>query len=564
MGMEYTLLDFLTLAGSLGLFLFGMKLMSEALQKVAGKKLRNFLAAMTSNRFTGVLTGVLITAIIQSSSATTVMIVSFVNAGLLTLVESVGVIMGANIGTTVTAWLISILGFKVKMSLLAYPIIGIGFPFLFSKKTSNQSWGQVLVGFAILFIGLENLKDSVPNIGENPEILEFLKNFTGMGLASNLLFLLIGTVLTVIIQSSSATMALTLVMCNNGWIGIEPAAAMVLGENIGTTITANIAATVANSTAKRAARIHLLFNVIGVVWVLSIMSLFLDGIVGITQNMTGKSAYTCFAAVPIALSLFHTSFNILNVILQIGFVKYLVKLVEKMVPIKDEEEEFTLKHIKIGMLNTSELSLIQAKKEIQDYAQQTKKLFSRLQNMLYEKKDRVFNKQFDKVDNGENKSDDMEVAIAKYLTKVSESGLSKASSKRISSMLKIIDEIESMGDSCLNIARAMQRGRKKSQKISPEMKENIGIMFQLVDEAFEIMMENLEEHHYRVTKTRAKKIESKINDYRNKLRNQHVHDIENDKYNYGAGTLYKDIFSESEKLADHIYDVTVSIVESVE
>jgi len=562
--MNYTLLDFLTLIGALGLFLYGMKLMSEALQKVAGSKLRNFLAAMTSNRIMGVFTGLSITAIIQSSSATTVMIVSFVNAGLLTLTESAGVIMGANIGTTVTAWIISILGFKVKMSVLAYPIIGIGFPLIFSKKTGNQSWGQVLVGFALLFIGLESLKSSVPNIGNNPEILEFLKNFTGMGLWSNLIFLLIGTVLTVVIQSSSATMALTLVMCNNGWISFDSAAAMVLGENIGTTITANLAAMVANSAAKRAARFHFLFNVIGVFWVLAIFPYFLRGIDSIAQPISGQSAFTSPGAVPVALSLFHTFFNILNVILQIWFIKHLVKLVVKLVPEREEEQEFKLKYIKFGMLNTSELSLLQAKKEILLYGQQTKKMFGRLENMLNEKSDRKFQKQFDKVEIGEDKSDEMEVSIAKYLTKVAEGELSKESSKRISSMLRCVDEIESIGDSCLNIARAMLRARNKKEVFTPEMKENIKTMFTLVNNALDIMLENLEKHYYNVDGQRCKLIEKKINDYRNKLRKEHVRDIENEKYSYKIGTLYKDIFSESEKVGDYIYDVTMSIIDSLD
>jgi phosphate:Na+ symporter len=562
--MNYSLLDFLTLIGALGLFLYGMKLMSEALQKVAGSKLRNFLAAMTSNRFMGVITGISITAIIQSSSATTVMIVSFVNAGLLTLTESAGVIMGANIGTTVTAWIISILGFKVKMSILAYPIIGIGFPLIFSKKTRNQSWGQVLVGFALLFIGLESLKSSVPDIGSNPEILEFLKNFTGMGLGSNLIFLLIGTLLTVVIQSSSATMALTLVMCNNGWISFDSAAAMVLGENIGTTITANLAAMVANSTAKRAARFHFLFNVIGVLWVLSIFPFFLKGIDGIAQTISGKSAFTDAGSIPIALSLFHTVFNVLNVLIQIWFIKYLVKLVQKFVPEREDDQEFRLKYIKFGMLSTSELSLLQAKNEIILYAQQTKKLFSRLSTMLNEKSERKFNKQFEKVEIGENKSDEMEVSIAKYLTKVAEGELSKESSKRISSMLRVIDEIESIGDSCLNIARAMNRARNIDDNITPEMQKNINEMFSYLDEAFEIMIENLDKHHFEIDKIATEAIEKKINRFRNKLRKQHVHDIENETYSYKIGTLYKDIFSESEKMGDYIYDVSMSIIDYVE
>ncbi|MCY1722210.1 Na/Pi cotransporter family protein [Prolixibacteraceae bacterium Z1-6] len=562
--MNYTFLDFLTLIGALGLFLYGMKLMSEALQKVAGSKLRNFLAAMTSNRFMGVVTGISITAIIQSSSATTVMIVSFVNAGLLTLTESAGVIMGANIGTTVTAWIISLLGFKVKMSVLAFPIIGIGFPLIFSKKTGNQSWGEVLVGFALLFIGLESLKSSVPNIGENPEILEFMKNFTGMGFRSNLIFLLIGTVLTVVIQSSSATMALTLVMCNNGWISFDSAAAMVLGENIGTTITANIAAMVANSNAKRAARLHFFFNVLGVIWVLSIFPFFLKGIDTISQSISGKSAFVNASAVPVALSLFHTFFNILNVLLQIWFVKYLVSGVKRLVPEQEDEQEFKLQYIKFGMLNTGELSLLQAKKEILLYGQQTKKLFGRLENMLTEKNDRKFQKQFDKVELGEDKSDEMEESIAKYLTKVAEGELSKESSKRISSMLRVVDEIESIGDSCFNIARAMLRARNKNEEFTPEMKGNIKAMFSLVDNALNVMLENLDKHYQNVESKRTKMIEKKINDYRDKLRKEHVRDIENEKYSYKIGTLYKDIFSESEKMGDYIYDVTMSIVDSIE
>lgn len=562
--MNYSLLDFLTLIGALGLFLFGMKMMSEALQKVAGSKLRGFLAAMTSNRFMGVITGLSITAIIQSSSATTVMIVSFVNAGLLTLTESAGVIMGANIGTTVTAWIISILGFKVKMSILAYPIIGIGFPLIFSKKTGNQSWGQVLVGFALLFIGLETLKSSVPNIGDNPEILEFIKNFTGFGLGSNLIFLLIGTILTVVIQSSSATMALTLVMCNNGWISFDSAAAMVLGENIGTTITANLAAVVANSAAKRAARLHFLFNVIGVIWVLSIFPFFLKGIDSISQSISGESAFTDPGSVPIALSLFHTFFNVLNVLLQIWFIKYLVFVVQRLVSEREDEQEFRLKYIKFGMLSTSELSLLQAKKEILLYAQQTRKLFGRLGNMLTEKNDRKFAKQFDKVEAGEDKSDEMEVSIAKYLTKVAEGELSRESSKRISAMLRSIDEIESIGDSCLNIARAMMRARDKKEKWTPEMKENILAMFTLLETAFTTMMENLNKHHYEVDKKATQTIEKKINRFRDKLRKQHVLDIENENYSYKIGTLYKDIFSESEKMGDYIYDVSMSIVDYID
>ncbi len=562
--MNYTLLDFLTLIGALGLFLYGMKIMSEALQKVAGSKLRSILSAMTSNRVKGVFTGLLITAIIQSSSATTVMIVSFVNAGLLTLTESVGVIMGANIGTTVTAWIISILGFKVKMSVLAYPIIGIGFPLIFSKKTKNQSWGQVLIGFALLFIGLESLKHSVPDLRSNPEMLQFITNFTGMGIFSSLLFLLLGTILTVIIQSSSATMALTLVMCYNGWIDFESAAAMVLGENIGTTITANLAAMVANTTAKRAARIHFIFNVIGVIWVLSIFPWFLKMINQITISVSGESAFVNSDVIPIALSFFHSIFNILNVIIQIWFVKYLVKIVERLIPVKEDEDEFNPKYIKFGLLSTGELSLLQAKKEIIVYAEQTKKIFKRIRNMLEATKESKVIKQHDKIANAEAKSDEMEIAIAKYLTKVTEGQLSKESSKRVSFMLRIIDEIESVADSALHIAKAIKRSYEIKEHLTPEMKKNIFEIADLVNKAYSIMMDNLNEHHYKVSKTKAKNIENEINKFRDKLRKQHVKNIEKDVYSYKLGTIYKDIFSEMEKIGDYVYDVTLAIVDSAD
>jgi phosphate:Na+ symporter len=401
----------------------------------------------------------------------------------------------------------------------------------------------------------------VPNIGDNPEILEFIKHFTGLGFGSNILFLIIGTLLTVVIQSSSATMALTLVMCNNGWISFDSAAAMVLGENIGTTITANIAAVVANSAAKRAARIHFMFNVVGVIWVLSIFPLFLKGVDAITQSVTGNSAFTDTGTIPIALSFFHSIFNILNVLIQIWFVKYLINLAQRLVPEREDEMEFRLRYIKFGMLSTSELSLLQAKKEIIVYAQQTKKLFSRLSTMLNEGNDRKFIKQFEKVETGEDKSDQMEVSIAKYLTKVAEGELSRQSSRRISSMLRIVDEIESIGDSCLNIARAMYRAHNKKEKFSKEMKQKITDMFGLVEKAMDAMIINLNKHNYEVDITASEAIEKRINRLRDKIRKEHVKDVENEKYSYQIGTLYKDIFSESEKMGDYIYDVTKSIID---
>jgi len=337
--MAYGFYDILQLIGALGVFLFGMKVMSDALLKLAGNKMRSILATMTSNRFLGIFTGFFITSIIQSSSATTLMVVSFSNAGLLTLTEAIGVIMGANIGTTITAWLIAILGFKVSMSTIALPLVGFGFAFTFAKKEQTKNWGNFIIGFALLFIGLQFLKEAMPDIKNNPEILEFLSNYTDLGYLSILLFLLIGTVLTVVIQSSSATMALTLIMCAQGWIPFELAAAMVLGENIGTTITANLAAFVANYQAKRTARAHLVFNLIGVLWMLILFYPFLRFVSWLTEQVGSDSPYVNAAAIPVAISLFHTTFNIINTFLLVWFVNPIARLVERFIPESVEPEK---------------------------------------------------------------------------------------------------------------------------------------------------------------------------------------------------------------------------------
>lgn len=337
--MEYGFADILKLLGSLGVFLFGMQVMSDALLRLAGDKMRSILATMTSNRALGIFTGFLITSVIQSSSATTLMVVSFSNAGLLTLTESISVIMGANIGTTITAWLITILGFKVSMSAIALPLVGLGFAFTFAKKENLKNWGNFIIGFALLFIGLQFLKEAMPDIKSNPEILAFLSRYTDLGYLSILLFLLIGTILTVVIQSSSATMALTLIMCAEGWIPFEMAAAMVLGENIGTTITANLAAIVANYKAKRTARAHLVFNIVGVLWMLILFYPFLKFVSWLTQLVGSGSPYIEAAAIPVAISLFHTSFNVINTFLLVWFINPIARFVSKIIPEKVDEEK---------------------------------------------------------------------------------------------------------------------------------------------------------------------------------------------------------------------------------
>lgn len=559
--MEYGIFDFLKLIGSLGVFLYGMKLMSEALQKVAGAKMRHILAAMTSNRVKGVITGLLITTIIQSSSATTVMVVSFVNAGLLSLIESIGVIMGANVGTTVTAWLISILGFKISMAEVSLPLIGLCLPLLFSNKRSRKSWGELIIGFALLFIGLEFLKDAMPNLNENPEILTFLKEYTDMGYVSYILFMLIGTALTILIQSSSATMALTLVMCANGWISFEIAASMVLGENIGTTVTANLAAMVANTTAKRAALAHLVFNVFGVVWVLSIFPIFLGWIEQFSVFLGIGNPVTNIGSVPMALSLFHTMFNVTNVLILIWFVKLIAKIVTKIIPMKEKNEDaFTLKHIKIGLLSTPDASLFQAKQEISLYGKNARDMFHKVTECL-EMPVKDFPKQFDHLVKMEDESDKVEIEIANYLTKVSESKLSTENSQRIRAMFKIVSEIESIADSSLNVTKAISRRNDQNVVFSEELTNKLKHMFSLIDETLLVMSNNLSMEYIEVNAKKAYELEKAINDYRTILKQEHLIAIEEKRYDYPTGILYNDIFSECEKIGDYAINVTQSIKE---
>lgn len=559
--MHYRLIDFLSLIGSLGLFLFGMKIMSEALQKSAGNKLRQILASMTSNRFKGVLTGFLITAAIQSSSATTVMIVSFVNAGLLSLIESIGVIMGANIGTTVTAWIISILGFNMKISILSLPLIGVGFPLLFFKNGKARYWGEFVIGFAFIFLGLEFLKTNVPDIQSNPHILSFLQDYTNMGLASTLLFILIGTILTVIIQSSSATMALTLVMCNNGWIPFEAAAAMVLGENIGTTITANVAAIMGNVSSKRAARAHFIFNFIGVIWIVSVMPVFLKGIAAIMESSGLDSPFGNTGSIPVALSLFHSSFNIINTAILIGLAKIIERIVVWMVPLREEEDEISrLKYISFGLLTTSEMSILQAKNEINLYARRILKMFGFVVRRFGTTSRKDFEKIEDKITKYEKISDNIEVEIAAYLTKIlANHDITAASSRQIRSMFRIIDEIESIADSCFNIMRTISKKSETKIIFTHDQRDGINKMFALVEEAFAVMQSNIEKDYRDVTLEKARKAEEKINNLRDELKRAHLKSIEKKKYSYLSGIFFNDIYCECEKMGDHIINISEAI-----
>ena len=559
--MDYGILDLLTLVGALVLFLFGMNLMSEALQKVAGNNLRKILAAMTSNRVLGVLTGVLVTAVIQSSSATTVMVVSFVNAGLLSLTESIGVIMGANIGTTVTAWIISLIGFKVKISVFALPMIGIGFPLIFSRKSNLKSWGEVIMGFALLFLGLDLLKGSVPDIKSNPEILTFLQSYTDLGFWSVLIFLGIGTLLTVVIQSSSATMALTLVMCHNGWISYEMAVAMILGENIGTTITANLAAMIANASAKRAAFAHLLFNVFGVTWVLILYRPIINMIAGVTEGLEGVSPFASAAAIPVALSLFHTTFNITNVLIQIWFVKFIEKAATTIIRKKgDEDEDFGLKFLHTGMLSTSELSILQARKEITEYAKKSGKMFGQVKKLFSETDEKTIKKLSDKLSKNEIIMDELEAEIANYLTKVSEGELSINGARRVRTLLKISDNIESLADGSFNLSKTLMRKNKKKIWFTPEQRTEILGMFELIDKSYELTISALEDtYNDKLDISKIIESEGSINALRDKLKKQNTRNLNDDKYTYQSSVIYIDMIVICETIGDHLINVAEAL-----
>ena len=557
----------LTLIGSLVLFLFGMKLMSEALQKVAGSKMRSILAKMTNRRIKGVFTGILVTSTIQSSSATTVMVVSFVNAGLISLIGAIGVIMGANIGTTVTAWLISIVGFKISLGFLSLPLIGISFPFFFSRNGKKKAWGEFIIGFSILFIGLEFLKESVPDISNSPEALNFLSGFTELGYLSIVIFIVIGTLLTVIIQSSSATLALTLVMCYNGLIPFELAAAMVLGENIGTTITANISAIVANISAKRAARAHFIFNIFGVVWMMIVFRYFLQGIDAFMEKKHGISILTTHLTLgefedvkglyPVALSLFHSSFNIINTLILIGFVPLIAKIAIKMVPYRGEDdEEFRLKFINNSIFSTGEIAIVQARKEIHTFGIRLQKMFSFVRMMMMEEKPKTFYKLMEKTHKYEQITDNLEMEIAVYLTRISEGEISHESSKKIRAMLKMIDDMESIGDAIFHLSKIIEDYRQHKSRFNNEQMASLGRMNELVREAFAEMNLNLSKGFSEVNTDRAYKLEKEINQMRDKMRQQHVEDLKAKKYKHKIGSIYVDIFSGYERIGDYIINVS--------
>ena len=569
------ILQIFTLLGALGMFLYGMNLMSSGLQKAAGDRLRGLLSAMTSNPFKGVLTGLGITSVIQSSSATTVMVVSFVNAGLLTLYQAIGVIMGANIGTTVTAWLVSWLGFKADISILAVPLMLLGFLFSNSKKNQRQNIGELIVGFCLLFLGLSFMKDSVPDLNDTPQVLDFVKSWSGYGFGSVLVFLVFGTVMTLVLQSSSATMAITLIMLSMGFIPFNMACAMVLGENIGTTITANIAASVGNTQAKRAAMSHTIFNVFGVIWALIFFRPFL-GIVGKVIEIffglpnpaaegfavSGQSTASATAAL-YGLSMLHTLFNTINTLILVWFIRYIEKAVVWLIktPKNQESETFRLKYISAGPLATPELAAEQAFDEIIHFAQISKNGLAYARAAIRETDPDKFEELRVKLVKYEEISDRIEYEIASFLNAVSEGDISEETSARIKGMYKIIGELESLGDSGEAISRILSRRNIHKKTFDQDTVKKLEDMALAVDNAYAAMIVNLNAAHKGelVEISNAYNSEDRINNLRNYLRDAEIEEIESNRKNYQTSVYYMDIVSELEKMGDFIINVSQTL-----
>ena len=552
----------LVLIGALGMFIFGMKIMSEGLQQAAGSRLRGLLGSITNNRISGVLTGFGITSIVQSSSVTTVMTVSFVNAGLLSLRQSAGVMMGANIGTTITAWLILIFGFKVSIGSYALVLIAFGAPFLFFGKKNMKYWGTAIVGFALLFMGLGELKGAVPSLDADSALVQFFVTYKDAGFLATLMFVGLGTLVTVIVQSSSAAMALTMTMVAGGIIPFEVAAAMILGENIGTTITAELASLVGNVHAKRSARIHSLFNIVGVTWAVIMFPFILDGIEAVMGNMGWGNPFdgTDGQASNLGLAIFHTSFNFLNVILLIGFVPKLVAMAERTVKSKGEaDEEFKLDFIDGALGSTAELCLLEAKKEVSKFGSVTARM-NQFANTLTNSSDaKEKNKMVTKLEKYEEITDRVEVEVATYLGRTATLEMSDEGALRMRAMLSITNDLERIGDIYFQIGKAFEKKDEKKRYFTPEQREGLNNLNKVVGEAFDIMKQNLESGYGTISLESAKEKEREINQLRNQLKKAHHTEMKNPEYNMQSAVIYSNIYSSYEKVGDHIINVSEAV-----
>ncbi|HLR90728.1 MAG TPA: Na/Pi cotransporter family protein [Balneolaceae bacterium] len=568
--MNYSLFEFLQLIGSLGIFIYGMKVFSDSLQKVAGSRLRSILKGMTTSRFRGILTGMGATAITQSSTTTTVLVVSFVNAGLLTFIESTGLIMGANIGTTVTAWMISIFGFNMKITPIAISLIGLFFPFLFIGKEKMKNLAEAMIGFGFLFIGLEFIKNSVPNIQENPEMFAFLDALTGFGFGSIVLFVFVGTALTLLTQSSSAAMAITLVMLFEGWITFPIAASMILGENIGTTVTANIAALVGNVHAKRSAAFHFLFNSIGVLWMLLLINPFLEGIDWTIQyfELSNESIFgtseEARTAATLGLSLFHTLFNVINVILLFGFIPRITRFLEGIQKEKaTEASQFRLQFISGGLMTSPELSIAQAHKEIELFAKLIEKMHYSFSGLFF-KKQKKQEKFIEKIKEREQITDNIELEVAEYLTHLSSTtSLSEDATRRVRSMHSMINDLERMGDIYYQMSKTFEDMMSLEVALPREAVLEVSEFLDLILKAIKHMRENL--HKVQINEPidldMAIKLEDEIDGMRDRMKETHYKRLEQGVYTSQAGVIFLDYITRLEKIGDHIFNVQEELAE---
>ncbi len=564
------LLIVINFAGALAVFLFAMKLMSEGLQKIAGSKMRAVLSRFTGKPLSGILTGTAVTAAIQSSSATTVMVVSFVNAGLLSLAGAVAVIMGANIGTTVTAWIITLFGLGESAGGFSLPMLlaTVSLFFIFSHKDRMKSIGQSVIGLALLLIGMELLQAAMPNLEEYPAFLHALGTMSDYGFWSILLFIAIGAALTCLVQASAAMMAITLVMCYNGWIGFDVAVALVMGQNIGTTITANLAAMVANTAGKKAARAHLVFNVVGVVITLVVFSPLMRFIAHLTEGMTGCSPYVPATdeaynpeSVPMAISLFHTVFNVGNTIILAFFIPQILKIVDWMVKAKQEEsseDEFRLTYIEGNWLSTAELNLQSAKSEIAEFSKRVLRMYTFLPGLRTAESDEAFDAIMARIAKYEDITDRMEMEISKFLTKVGSGDVSEHASQRISSMLRIIDNLESIGDTVYQIAMTRRNKREDAVHFDAGLNANLQHMSELVQKALDVMDSNLRDYDH-IDLDAAYAAEHEINAFRDRLRNQHLDALKLGVYDYAIGNAYSSLYALYEKLGDYVINVSEAI-----
>ena len=552
---------FFRLIGALALLMFGMKTMSDSLQKMAGPQLRHVLGTMTTNRLTGILTGTLITAAVQSSTATTVMTVSFVNAGLLTLAQAISVIMGANIGTTLTAWIMSA-GFSFNITDFVWPAFFIAIILIYSKK--RKIIGDFIFGISFMFLGLGTLRQTGidMDLAHNQPVLEFFASFDPHSFQTTITFLIIGSILTMCVQSSAAVMAITMILCSTGVLPIYQGIALVMGENIGTTVTSNVAALTANTQARRAAMAHMVFNIFGVLWILCIFHPFIHlvcGWVGFDDAMEKTDPHFVANATKLSfvLAAFHTTFNLANTFILVWFIPQIEKLVCKIIrPKKNaDEDDFRLRFIQSGIMKTPEISVLEAQKEIHCFAERIQRMFGMVKELLGETNDDKFIKLYTRIEKYEGISDNMEIEIAKYLDQVSDSHLSDETKAKIRAMLREISEIESIGDSCFNIARTLNRRIRGKEDFIPSQYEHMHQMMELTDNALTQMNITLVGHKVDNDANLSFNIENEINNYRNQLKSQNINDVNNHLYTYAIGTMYMDIIQECEKLGDYVVNV---------